>query len=285
MPPKKMNNWRELLKTGTEMLSTAQIDDSGFDAYQLLLTFFDGNSTEYAFHSAEEVKNTQQEEYFSLLKRRISCEPLQYIIGKWDFYNSTFYVGEGVLIPRPETEELVERCIDIINKNRASVVYDLCTGSGCIGLSIAKECPEVCCYLFELYDNAFFYAEKNLCEMKLENVKLIKHDVLKKYEGEIPSADMIVSNPPYIESVEISTLQSEVLREPLTALDGGDDGLIFYRAIFENWTEKLKEGGYFAFECGEKQTDAIINLAPEGFNSVSYKDIYGNDRIVISEKL
>ena len=86
-----MNNWRELLKTGTEMLSTAQIDDSGFEAYQLLLTFFNGNSTEYALHSAEEVSNTQQEEYFSLLKRRISGEPLQYIIGKWDFYNSTFF--------------------------------------------------------------------------------------------------------------------------------------------------------------------------------------------------
>ena len=285
MPPKKMSNWRELLKKGTDMLNDARIDDAEFDAYHLLLTFFDGNSADYLLHCGEEISQEQIEEYSGLLRRRINGEPLQYIIGKWDFYKSSFYVGEGVLIPRPETEELVEKCIRIVKKNKFSVVYDLCTGSGCIGLSIAKECPEVKCYLFELYDKAFYYARKNLLEMKLTNVQLIKHDVLKKYEGEIPVADLIASNPPYIESSEISTLQSEVLREPLSALDGGEDGLIFYRAIYENWNEKLAEGGYFAFECGEDQTAAIINLAPEGFRSVSFKDIYGNDRIVISEKL
>ncbi len=280
-----MNNWRELLKKGTDLLKTADVDDAEFDAYQLLLTFFDGNSTHYALHSGEEVCETQKNEYLRLIKRRAYGEPLQYIIGKWDFYNSSFYVGEGVLIPRPETEELVEKCIEIIKERKFSVVYDLCTGSGSIGLSIAKECPDVRCCLFELYDKAFTYAEKNLSEMNLGNVRLIKHDVLKKYDGEIPPADLIVSNPPYIESAEISSLQSEVLREPHTALDGGDDGLIFYRAIYENWSEMLNDGGYFAFECGEKQTDAIINLAPEGFRSASFKDMYGNDRIVISEKL
>lgn len=280
-----MSNRKELLKMGTDMLKAAQIDDAEFDAYQLLLTFFDGNSADYLLHCCEEISQEQIEEYFGLLRRRINGEPLQYIIGKWDFYKSSFYVGEGVLIPRPETEELVEKCIGIVKENKFSVVYDLCTGSGCIGLSIAKECPDVRCYLFELYDKAFSYAQKNLREMKLTNVQLIKHDVLKKYEGEIPAADLIVSNPPYIESSEISTLQSEVLREPLSALDGGEDGLIFYRAIYENWNEMLAEGGFFAFECGEEQTAAIINLAPEGFRSVSFKDIYGNDRIVISEKL
>ncbi len=280
-----MNNWRDLLKKGTEVLKTADIDDAEFDAYQLLLTFFDGDSSQYMLRSEEYVDEASEKKYFTLIDRRVSAEPLQYIIGKWDFYNSSFYVGDGVLIPRPETEELVEKCIEIIKERKFSVVYDLCTGSGCIGLSIAKECPDVRCYLFELYDNAFTYAEKNLSEMNLSNVALIKHDVLKRFEGEIPSADLIVSNPPYIESSEICSLQSEVLREPHTALDGGDDGLIFYRAIYENWNEKLNDGGYFAFECGEKQTDVIINFAPEGFRSVSFKDMYGNDRIVISEKL
>lgn len=280
-----MNKWRELLKKGTQLLKSAEVDDAEFDAYQLILTFFDGDSSEYMLHSGEYVDEASESNYFTLIDRRASGEPLQYIIGKWDFYNSSFYVGEGVLIPRPETEELVEKCVKIIKEHNSSVVYDLCTGSGCIGLSIAKECPGVRCYLFELYDNAFSYAKKNLAEMNLSNVELIKHDVLKRYEGEIPLADLIVSNPPYIESSEISSLQSEVLREPLTALDGGDDGLVFYRAIYEKWTEKLNHGGFFAFECGENQTKDIIKLMSDRFNGVAYKDIYGNDRIVISKKI
>ncbi len=279
-----MNNWRELLKKGTEILVSADIDDAEFDAYQLLLTFFDGNSTQYALNSGKTVNEKLAEEYLSLIERRVSGEPLQYIIGKWDFYNSSFFVGEGVLIPRPETEELVEKCVSIIKENSYSVVYDLCTGSGCIGLSIAKECPDVKCYLFELYDNAFFYAKKNLEEMNLGNVQLIKHDILQKYEGDIPTADLIVSNPPYIETEEIETLQSEVLREPVAALDGGDDGLVFYRAIYEKWSDRLNGNGYFTFECGEKQTGDIIKLFSVGFNGFAYKDMYGNDRMVILQK-
>lgn len=279
-----MNNWRELLKKGTEILVSADIDDAEFDAYQLLLMFFDGNSTQYALNSGKTVNEKLAEEYLSLIERRVSGEPLQYIIGKWDFYNSSFFVGEGVLIPRPETEELVEKCVSIIKENSYSVIYDLCTGSGCIGLSIAKECPGVKCYLFELYDNAFSYAKKNLEEMNLGNVQLIKHDIMQKYEGDIPAADLIVSNPPYIETEEIRALQSEVLCEPVTALDGGDDGLVFYRAIYKKWSEVLNNKGYFAFECGEKQTDAIIKLFSVGFNGVAYKDMYGNDRMVILQK-
>ena len=284
IPPIKMINWRELLKKGTEMLRIAGIDDAEFDAYQLLLAFFDGNSAQYMLCSGEAVTAGPADEYIGLIERRIAGEPLQFILGKWDFYISSFFVGEGVLIPRPETEELVERCINIINENSFSVVYDLCTGSGCIGLSIAKECPQVKCYLFELYDKAFSYAKKNLDEMKLGNVQLIRQDILQKYEGEIPSADLIVSNPPYIETEEIITLQSEVLREPVTALDGGEDGLMFYRAIRDNWSEKLNGNGYFAFECGEKQTDDLIKLFSDSFDGASYKDMYGNDRMVILQK-
>ncbi len=280
-----MMNWRQALKRGTEILTENNIDDAEFDAYQLILTFFDGDSAIYLLHSAENISAGQEAIYFESINRRISGEPLQYIIGKWDFYKSSFFVGEGVLIPRPETEELVDRCIDLIKMNNFTVVYDLCAGSGCIGLSIAAECPDVTCYLFELYDRAYNYAQKNLNEMKLPNVKLIKHDVLMKYVDQLPCADLIVSNPPYIESSEICELQNEVLREPITALDGGEDGLIFYRAIFENWNCRLNANGYFAFECGEKQTEDIINLAGNRYSSESYKDIYGNDRFVIAKKL
>ena len=280
-----MINWRELLNKGKSILEDNSIDDAGFDAYQLILSFFDGSATGYTLHLSDSVSEENAEEYMKLVYRRCEGEPLQYILGKWDFYESSFFVGKGVLIPRPETEELVSECIDIIRMNRFSVVYDLCTGSGCIGLSIAKACPEVTCYLFELYDDAFFYAEKNLAFSGLSNVKLIKHNVLECYEENIPVADIIVSNPPYIESEEIQGLQSEVLREPLTALDGGNDGLDFYRAFFEKWSEKLKSFGYFAFECAENQTEKISLLAGNDYLTEQKKDMYGNNRFVICRKV
>ena len=280
-----MINWRELLNKGKSILEDNSIDDAGFDAYQLILSFFDGSATGYALHLSDSVSDENTEAYMKLVYRRCEGEPLQYILGKWDFYESAFFVGKGVLIPRPETEELVSECIDIIRKNRFSVVYDLCTGSGCIGLSIAKACPEVTCYLFELYDDAFFYAEKNLAFSGLSNVKLIKHNVLECYKENIPVADIIVSNPPYIESEEIQGLQSEVLREPLTALDGGNDGLDFYRAFFEKWSEKLKSFGYFAFECAENQTEKISLLAGNDYLTEQKKDMYSNNRFVICKKV
>ncbi len=280
-----MISWKQALDAGKDKLNAHCIPDADFDAYQLLLTFFDGDTASYMLHSAEEISSEQEDSYNRFLDRRINGEPLQYIIGKWDFYKSSFFVGEGVLIPRPETEELVDRCVELIKKNNYSVVYDLCTGSGSIGLSIAKECPQVTCYLFELYDKALYYAEKNLDMFQLENVKLIKHDILKKYNSDIQSADIIVSNPPYIESSEINSLQREVLCEPLTALDGGEDGLIFYRAIYNNWSDNLNCGGYFAFECGETQTDDIIAIAGDRYFSEAYKDIYSNYRFVVSKKL
>ena len=280
-----MINWRELYNKGKAVLEATGIDDAGFDAYQLILSFFNGSATEYTLHMTDFVSDEMVTEYMQLIDRRRSGEPLQYILGKWDFYESSFFVGKGVLIPRPETEELVSFCIDIIKKNRFSVVYDLCTGSGCIGLSIAKACPDVTCYLFELYDEAFFYAEKNLSHSGLSNVILIKHNVLECYNEDIPNADIIVSNPPYIESSEIPCLQSEVLQEPVTALDGGNDGLDFYRVFFEEWSAKLNSFGYFAFECAENQTEKISQLAGEAYLSDQKKDIYGNFRFVISKKL
>ena len=277
--------WKELLREGVKFLSENNIDDAQFDAYQLILSFFDGNAADYMLHFNDEVPAECEENYRELIVRRSENEPLQYILGKWDFYNSSFVVGSGVLIPRPETEELVDRSISLIRKNSFKTVYDLCSGSGCIGLSIAKECPDVQCFLFELYDDALFYTEKNTQLLSLSNVKIIKHDVLSGYPENIPCADMIISNPPYIESYLIPELQTEVLREPLTALDGGDDGLIFYRTFFEKWTDKLKVNGYFAFECAENQTDAIADLAGSCYINTKYKDIYGNDRFVFSLKI
>ncbi len=276
-----MNTLRELKNKGIQLLEDAGIEDAEFDALQLLLSVTELSEAEYLLRCDDKPSALQEERYFECLQRRASNYPLQYIIGSWTFYNSEFFVGDGVLIPRPETEELVECCISIIKKNNYKVVYDLCTGSGCIGLSIAAECPSVRCYLFDYYDAALKYAAKNLTASGLDNVMLIKTDVLKEYKDEIPYADLIVSNPPYIASDELPALQKEVQMEPASALDGGADGLLFYRAIAEFWLSRLNDGGCAAVECGEGQCEDIISLFGNRLNSEAKKDLYGTDRFVI----
>lgn len=276
-----MNTLRELNNKGILLLEKADIENAAFDALQLLLYVTGYSEGEYLLKRNDKISSLQENKYFECIAQRASNIPLQYIVGKWDFYKSEFYVGEGVLIPRPETEELVEHCISIIKKNGYNVVYDLCTGSGCIGLSIAAECPFVQCYLVDYYDDALFYTNKNLLASGLENVRIIKADVLEKYNEDIPFADLIVSNPPYIATEELNSLQKEVQKEPVTALDGGEDGLLFYRAIARNWFGRLNEGGCVAVECGEGQSSGIVSIFSEKLNSEPLSDLYGVKRFVI----
>lgn len=275
-----MNTWRALRNKGEEILVSNNIEDAGFDAMQLLLHISGFSSGEYALKSNEKPAPLQCTQYLDCIQRRVNKEPLQYIIGKWDFFDSTFYVGEGVLIPRPETECLVEQCIKIVREKKYKTVYDLCSGSGCIGLSVAKECPQIHCYLFEYYDKALGYTEKNAELLGLTNVTVIKADVLNPESFYIPSADMIISNPPYIPSDEIPELQSEVLSEPHSALDGGSDGLVFYRAIADKWFSSLSYNGCVAIECGEEQSKEIVKLFENNLICEIHNDLYGVDRFV-----
>ncbi len=209
-----------------------------------------------------------------LLWRLKEGEPLQYVLGKWEFYDSEFYVGEGVLIPRPETEELVELAIKHIGDKKLTV-FDLCAGSGCIGLSIAKACPNTEVTLFEKSEKAFEYLLKNAEGVK--NAKPLLYDINEAYEGR---ADIIISNPPYVRSDDIKELQSEVLREPEMALDGGEDGLDFYRIINDKWYKNLNENGLLFLEIGEEQGEDIIGILSNYKKIEVLKDIYGNDRMV-----
>lgn len=216
-----------------------------------------------------------------IIGRRKSGEPLQYIVGQWDFYGFTFKVGDGVLIPRPETENLVEYVLNEIQNVKTPIVFDLCSGSGCIGLTIAKLRPDSKVYLFEKEDKAYFYLNKNLEEFNLKNAVAVKCDIMDCDLTDLPVADAIVSNPPYIKSNEIPLLQAEVRKEPLSALDGGDDGLIFYKCIASRWSSKVKQGGSIACECGDGQSEEILPL----FESVSSEkkvifDFNNIDRIV-----
>ena len=187
------------------------------------------------------------------------------------------------MIPRPETEELVEKAIDYIKTLGKCTVYDLCAGSGCIGLSIAKKCKNAFVYLIEKSEDALLYLKKNA--KGIENVKIIQGDICKSDSFfEIENADIIISNPPYIKSDDIACLQCEVLKEPLMALDGGKDGLDFYRIINDNWNNKLNKNGKLFLEIGDEQGKDILQIL-SNFNNINvFKDLYGNDRMVVADK-
>lgn len=262
-----------------------EIEDGNVEAGFILESVTGFNRTELLFNFNNLITDEQLSQADEMAERRLSGEPIQYILGCWDFMGFSFKVGEGVLIPRPETEILVERILDEIKDANEPVIYDLCSGSGCIGLSIAKTRSDAKVFLVEKSLQALKYLNenhKNLC-CEGNNTTVIQGDILRFEDfSDLPSADVIVSNPPYIRSDEIPFLQSEVLREPHMALDGGDDGLIFYRTLVFDWSKKLKKNGFMAFECGEDQAKDICNLFNEiNFDNETVNDYNNIQRIVI----
>lgn len=218
----------------------------------------------------------------NVISRRQNGEPLQYILGKWDFYDLTFRVGEGVLIPRPETEILVDFALEKVKNTDSPVIYDLCAGSGCIGLTIAYHRKDATVYLLEKEEAALKYLNLNKEKYNLENAHIIHGDLFKIDFSDVPKADVLLSNPPYIPACEISDLQKEVHFEPVTALSGGIDGLDFYRCIAEKWVSKVNKNGFIALECGEEQSSKIINLFDGKYSEKQVIYDFNNiDRIVI----
>lgn len=216
-----------------------------------------------------------------VINRRKKGEPLQYILGKWDFYDLTFNVGDGVLIPRPETEILVDFALEKIKDIKSPVIYDLCSGSGCIGLTVAYHRKDAKVFLLEKEDGALKYLKSNKEKYNLDNAIIIQGDLFNCDFSVVSQADVILSNPPYIPANEIDGLQKEVQFEPVTALDGGIDGLDFYRCIAEKWTAKVKNSGYIALECGEEQSADIIEIFDGKYSEKQVIYDFNNiDRIV-----
>ena len=224
---------------------------------------------------------TKLPEFDKLVKRRLSGEPLQYILGEWEFYGYRLKVGEGVLIPRDDTEVLLRACLDILKTKFKAKALDLCSGSGALAIAIAKE-TDAEVYAVEKSEKALPYLYDNL-NLNKADVKVIEGDIFK-CAGEFTDGyfDIILSNPPYIKSDEIERLQTEVGFEPRIALDGGEDGLDFYRFIIKKWSRKLKDGGALAFELGEGQLHTVKALMEaEGYiNIKSHLDFGGVHRAV-----
>ncbi len=264
---------KEAYNYGSYFLSCNGVDEAEFKSLCLVCHLAGIRNNQFEQHIQDDII---MKRFADLLWRVKSGEPLQYVIGKWDFYESEFFVGKGVLIPRPETEELVELAIRHIKTLGNCVVYDLCAGSGAIGVSVAKACPTATVYLVEKSADAMFYLLKNADGV--DNAKVICGDIANDFD--LPNADVIISNPPYIKSDEIAALQSEVQFEPSMALDGGSDGLDFYRIINDKWSQKLMPDGVLFLEIGNEQGESILTVL-DNFKDVKVlKDMYGNDRMV-----
>ena len=220
-----------------------------------------------------------------VVEKRCTRYPLQYIIGKWWLANCEFFVDESTLVPRPDTETVVELGAKLLPKDARFA--DLCTGSGCIAISILDLRPDTAADAYELYPKTLEMARKNAVHNRVaERFTPILGDVLEKGILGDKKYAAIISNPPYIRTDVIETLEREARTEPIAALDGGADGLIFYRAIVQNFAKNLEENGFFLFEIGFDQADDLRAIAAEhSFSCEIYKDLGGCDRAALLRKI
>ena len=262
------------------ILSEAEIEAPELEARLLIEGVTGMNRASQIANSNSEISGEIQEKLISMAQRRAEHLPLQYILGKWSFMGFELKVGEGVLIPRDDTEVLVGLCLDYLKASDGKTALDLCAGSGAVSVALDK-LANADVTAVELSDKAYNFLLENI---KGTNIKPHKGDIFECYRDfEAKSFDLIASNPPYIKTDEIETLQTEVGYEPKTALDGGADGLDFYRAIARRWTPLLKSGGAMAFELGEGQAEYVGGLmADHGYiNIKTAKDLGGTDRAII----
>ncbi len=232
-----------------------------------------------------EVSDEVSKRVLEAAERRAAGEPLQYLLGTWDFLNLTLAVGEGVLIPRPETELLCELVAQKLRNVPSPHVLDLCAGSGCVGLGIASLYPAVSVTALEKSEQAFSFLTQNIKRYPSLSVIAEKADVLCDAPRYTQTVDAIVSNPPYIPTLHLPSLQREVQKEPAMALDGGADGLDFYRVIASQWCTKLRSGGFVAVEIGIGQAEAVSALFAEAglINVQVFSDFAGIERIIYAE--
>ncbi len=320
-------NIKQALEYGIELLKENNIDEPILKARILLANILERNKEYLLIHEIEELNDDDINKYRKNIIRLCKGEPVQYITNKQEFMGLEFYVDENVLIPQPDTEILVEEVIDICKsyylsstkENKVGVallgdptrinntikILDLCTGSGAIGIAIAKNIENYEITLSDISDKALEVTEKNCINIvgtaiclprKTKNaganfhinpqnkIQIIQSDL---FENISTKFDIIVSNPPYIKTDIIKTLDTEVQKEPKIALDGGPDGLNIYRRIISEAYKFLNPSGYLCLEIGYDQKEAVIKLIEEEgkYKEIySKKDLAGNDRIIICKK-
>ncbi len=280
-----------LLKKGVEILGNREYSEPVLEVVFLLSNLLGVDETHIYTYGEKEVPKAIEEEFLEKIALRKKGYPLQYILKEVEFMGLKFYVNEGVLIPRQDTEILVEYILNIMDEKKEYTIIELGTGSGCISLSLANYFKgKVSIYGVDINDEALKIAKKNLEDLKLENkVKLLKGDLFQGIESLQleKKVDIIISNPPYIPNKTIEGLQDEVKKyEPIEALDGGEDGLNFYRRIIPESRKYLKKSGLVALEIGYDQGEKVSSLFKyEGYENIRIiKDLQGLDRVVVGER-
>lgn len=273
---------------GKRLLIESGIDSPSFDAMCIFKFCFGIDRQDLILHGNDIAEEKISAKFFELIDQRAKRRPLQYIIGSWEFMDVEFKVGEGVLIPRDDTEVLVAEVLALIGAIKKPKILDLCAGPGTIAISLAKRRMDASVFALELSEVALKYLQENIILNAVKNVTPLRFDVLLDADKfNFDGFDIIVSNPPYIATSELQSLQREVLNEPLMALDGGSDGLIFYRAIAENWVKVLIPGGYLCVEVGVGQACAVVDIfKAAGLDSIEViRDLNGFERVVVAKKL
>lgn len=275
---------KELIMYGKNLLTANNIEDANLISKLLAEFILNMSKAQILVNDKKEISEDEKTRYYLALIEIIQGMPIQYITNNQEFMKLNFYVDKNVLIPQPDTEILVEEVINIINDTSVKVL-DICTGSGCIGTSIAKYTKNTTITMSDISSRALNIAKSNYIKNMEDTskVQFIQSDMFKNIKEKY---DIIVSNPPYIESKEINKLEKQVQNEPHIALDGGEDGLQFYRKLANEAYKFLNENGYLCMEIGYNQKQAVIQLLKENKNYkeiYSKKDLSGNDRIIIAK--
>ncbi|MFZ2538695.1 MAG: peptide chain release factor N(5)-glutamine methyltransferase [Oscillospiraceae bacterium] len=259
------STYKSTFSTVCEMIKPST-EDYIFEATELCCHFLSVSKMEFITTDLP-VEKTVYDKLINAAKTRAKGYPLQYIIGEWEFYGRKFDVGEGVLIPRADTETLIDVVLEYAKDKQNLKVVDLCSGSGCIAVTIAKGLSNVEVYAIEKSEEAYDYLLKNI-KKNTANVNPKLADVLT-FDENLSEFDIVVSNPPYLTNKQMKTLQKEVGFEPEMALYGQDDGLFFYKEITKLWKNRIKTGGLLAYEIGQGQENAVTAILNEhGFKTI-----------------
>ena len=269
-------NISELLVNGKHLLK--DIEDGNIKARILLEYILKLSREKIVSNPNIEVSDNNVESYLNKINDIKNGMPIQYITNKQEFMKLNFYVDKNVLIPQPDTEILVEKAIEICNNHGNDIkILDLCTGSGAIGISIAKNIKNANVYATDIKNTVIDIAKQNAKQNNVDNIEFIVSDMFENIQEK--DFDIIVSNPPYIETDVIKTLPTEVRNEPIIALDGGKDGLKFYKIILSEYKKYLKKDGYLLLEIGYNQAKSVGELINLNYSII--EDLAGNDRVII----
>lgn len=271
----------EAYNTSKKRLEAAGVEDFIFEAREIIKHITGLSAAQILTSYNRKLSQFQENNLIAILHQREVRYPLQYIFTKWGFYGREFFVGPGVLVPRADTETVIEASTEYLKDKESPKILDLCAGSGCIGITLAKEIENSKVLLVEKFQEALSYTNKNIEYNKAENATAIMGDIFEG-AGADGEYDLVVSNPPYIPEEEMSIISPETKYEPETALLARDGGMEFYKAITEKYFDSIKSGGMICFEVGFNQSERVAEILKNtGFTNITVKkDLNEINRVV-----